>query len=142
MRRALEFLMYLAFSAAALPYAWFGLSDILYYRAHPQMLEVRDSAPEVLGVVAAWPLVGTALAVGGVLALYFLATGPRSARVSSVVLLTAWLAPFLLIPQTPFRSFARLYWDGLPFMGLLVLPWICGGLGLAMRSRNPMPSHR
>ncbi|MGH9868990.1 MAG: hypothetical protein ACREAA_12595 [Candidatus Polarisedimenticolia bacterium] len=138
MRRALEFLMYLAFSAAALPFAWLGVNDILYYRAHPDMLEVMDSAPEVLGVMAAIWVMGPALAAGAVLALYFLIAGPRAARVSSAVLTGMWLVPFLAIPATPARSFARLYWDGLPFVALSVLPWVCAGVRLANHDRRKL----
>src|SRR5262245_52156463 len=140
MRRALEFLMYLAFSLAALPFAWFGTSSLLYYRAHPEMLEVRDSAPEALGVIAAIPFMIGALVVAGATALYFLVKGPRAARINVSILVTLWFLPFILVPETPFRSFARLYWDALPFVALSVAPWACAAVRMALRNKAPVPS--
>jgi hypothetical protein len=140
MRRALEFLMYLVFSVAALPLAWLGLRDIFYYRAHPEALEVRDSAPEVFAAVAAILFADVGLLIGGALALYVLWAGPRSARVNVAILVIAWLALFFLVPETPFRSFERLYWDGLPYAALVVLPWICAGVRFALKGRRPIPA--
>src|SRR5262245_47333821 len=138
MRRALELLMYLAFSLAALPFAWLGVRNILYFRAHPEMLEVRDSALELFGVVAVVPFMGACLLVAAGLALCVLWIGPRAARINSSILVVAWVALFFS-PETEFRSFARLYWEGLPFAALVVLPWICAGVRLGFRTKRPTP---
>src|SRR5262245_54573573 len=89
MRRVPEFLMYLAFSAAALAPALLGLRTLFYYRAHPEMLEVRDAAVEVLAVVGAAQVMGVCLLVAVLSALYVLIVGPRAARINIIILLVA-----------------------------------------------------
>jgi len=130
-RRVPELLMYVTFSAAALPFAWLGLRTLFYYRAHPEMLEVRDSAPEVFSAMAAVQFTGIGLLVASALALYVLVVGPFSARVNAVILVIAWIVSFLA-PDAPFRSFQRLYWDALPSAALVVLPWICAAARLKL----------
>lgn len=130
--------MYLAFSAAALPLAWAGLSNVFYYRAHPDMLGARDAALEVGTILAALPWVGVGLLIAVGLALYVLRVGPCAARINSIILVTAWLAAFLS-PDTPFRSFQRLYWDALPFAALVLLPWACAAVRHPTL-KQPIPS--
>ena len=134
MRRT-ELLMYGAFSLAALPLAWLGLRDILYYRAHPEMLEVRDAALEVWGAMAVLPLVGVGLVAAAGLALYVLRVGPLAARIDSGILVIAWVAAFYT-PETAFRSFARLYWEAVPFAALVALPWVCAARRLAFGTKR------
>jgi len=142
MRPALEALMYLAFSAAALPMAWLGVSDVLYYQSHPEMLQSRDSAPVVLAAVWAAEIMKPALGLAAVLAFYLLITGPRAVRYSSAALIIAWVMAFtiaqLFVTSTPFASVARLYWDAVPFVALSILPWLCAGVRLARM--NPLQS--
>jgi hypothetical protein len=140
MRRAPELLMYAAFSAAALPCAWLGVRTLLYYRAHPEMLEVRDSAPEVLAAMGAVLISGIGLLVAAGLASYVLVVGPLAARASVGILVIAWIACFLA-PATPFRSFQRLYWEALSFAALVILPWICAAARLILGSREATPRH-
>lgn len=138
-RPAIEALMYLAFCAAALPMARLGLGELVHYRAHPEMLQERDSAPLVMSVTAAAGFIKIGLAVALPLAVYFLVTGPAPARVSSAVLISAWLSSFVLamvIDAPSFSSTARLYWDAVPFVALAALPWLCAGLRVTMRSRG------
>lgn len=127
MRVVLEALMYLAFSAAALPMAWLGVTDLLYFHAHPEMLEVRDAASVVPAVFFAIKLMVPTLALAAVVALYFIVAGPRRERINSGVLVLAWVsmfpAAFILDTPTPFASMARLYWDTIPFFLLGLLPW-------------------
>ena len=132
-RSTVEALMYLAFSAAALPMAWLGVSDILYYQAHPEMLESRDSAPVVMSVVWAVYIMLPALGAAVLLALCFLLGGPRAVRMSSLFLISAWILMFVLVPSTAFASVARLYWDAVPFVVLAILPWLCAGVRLVLR---------
>ena len=140
MRPALEAVMYLAFSAAALPMAWLGVSEVIYYHGHPDMLQVRDSAQVVPSVIWAIQLMKPALALAAVAALYFLIAGPRSARVSGAVLVFAWLLTFTLawafVTPTAFASMARLYWDAVPFVLLVLLPWLCAWVRFARLRRN------
>ena len=141
-RPALEALMYLAFCAAALPFAWLGVTDLLYYRAHPDLLETRDAAPAVLAVVGALEITEYALGVAAILSLYFLIRGPRAVRISSAILVIAWiLVPafcLFFVPTTAFTSTARLVSDAAPFVALLLLPWACAGgrFMLAMHEKN------
>ena len=135
MRRT-ELLMYGAFSLAALPLAWIGFRDILYYRSHPEMLEVRDAALEVWGAMAVLPFVGVGLLAAAGLALYVLRVGPLGARINSVILLIAWCAAAFSTPETPFRSFARLYWEALPFAALVALPWVCAARRLTSGTKR------
>src|SRR5262245_35100121 len=137
MQRALEWLMYAAFSAAALPAAWMGWSNLSYYRAHPEMLETRDSAPEVFATLFAVQVMMICLLVAAALALFVLRAGPFAARVSVIVLVIAWVAAFFQ-PETSFRSFQGLYWEALPFMALALLPWICAGARFAFPARKPI----
>ena len=67
--------MYVAFSAAALPFAWLGLNDIVVFQSHPEMLESRDSAPVVMSVYWATRITLPALACAVLSALYFLIAG-------------------------------------------------------------------
>src|SRR5262245_7537524 len=90
MRITVEALMYVAFSAAALPLAWLGVSDVLYYRAHPEMFQYSDSAPSVFAVVGAVQLMKLGLGLAAILALYFFVRGPRAVRYSSCALVIAW----------------------------------------------------
>jgi hypothetical protein len=140
MRRALELLMYGAFSVAALPFAWLGLSKLFYYRAHPEMLEARDAAIEVGAVLVALPFVGVALLIALGLAIYLFRFGPLIARVNGVILVIAWAAAFFA-PETEFRSFPRLYWEALPFAALVALPWICAAFRLASSKENVHTTH-
>jgi hypothetical protein len=140
MRRALEPLMYVAFSVAALPLAWLGLSQLLYYRAHPEMLEVRDAALEVGAVLIALPFVGVALLIALGLAAFVFRFGPFIARVNGVILVIAWVAAFFA-PETAFRSFARLYWEALPFAALVALPWVCAAVRLAFTKEKVHTTH-
>jgi hypothetical protein len=112
------------------------LRTLLYYRAHPEMLEVRDSALEVFAATAAVQVTGIGLLVAVALALYVLVAGPLAARVNVVILVIAWLASFLA-PETPFRSFQRLYWEALPFAALVLLPWICAAARFMLGARAP-----
>jgi hypothetical protein len=144
LRPVVEALMYLAFFAAALPMAWLGVSEVIYYQAHPDMLEVRDSALIVPAVVWAVGLMKPALASASVMALYFLVAGPREVRINSAVLILAWVATFGLaftfVTPTAFASMTRLYWDAIPFVALALLPWLCAGMRLASRRRNERPA--
>jgi hypothetical protein len=140
MQRALEFMMYVAFSAAALPFAWLGLSNVFYYRAHPEMLEVRDAALEVGAILVALPFVGVALLIAVGLVLYVLRVGPLAVRVNGIILIIAWVAAFFP-PETAFRSFPRLYWEALPFAALVALPWICAAVRLTFRTKRSIPPH-
>ena len=137
MRTALETVMYLAFSAAALPMAWLGVSEILYYRAHPEMLESRDSALLVFAAMSALQIMSVALALAVILAVYFLVRGPRALRYIIAVLVAAWLLAFVLglifTPSTPFASMARLYGEAAPFVALFLIPWVCAGVRLVRR---------
>lgn len=130
--------MYLAFCAAALPMAWLGVSELLYYQAHPEMLQSRDSAPIVFAAVWAVEIMKLALGLGAILVLYFVVTGPRAVRYSSSALAIAWiLTPALalfFVAATPFSSMARLYGDAVPFVALFLLPWVCGGVRFALRN--------
>jgi hypothetical protein len=145
LRRACEALMYLAFLAAALPFTWLGVSNLFYFHAHREALETRDSAVEVLSVVLAARITLIALAVAVPIALFFLATGPRAARISSTLLASAWLLYFFLVlalDAPPFTSMARLYWDGIPFAVLAMLPMFCAGFSVAVRNRRPAVDSR
>lgn len=130
MRRTLGVLMYAAFSLAALPFAWLGLRDLLYFRAHPEMLEARDAAVELGAALIVVKIMTAVLLVAGVLALCVLVLGPPAARLNGMILVAAWVAVFFA-PDTPFNSFRRLYWEALSFAALVVLPWICAGLARA-----------
>src|SRR5262245_9509850 len=145
MRSALEALMYSAFCAAALPMAAQALSDLLYYRAHHDMLQSRDAAPEVFAAVWAVEIMKPALGLAAILALYFLVTGLLAVGFSSSALVIAWiLTPAFgrfVGTSTPFASTARLYWDAVPFATLCLLPWVCGGIRFARRNARPLSSH-
>src|SRR5262245_18894212 len=135
--------MYLVFSLAALPFACLSVNDALYYQAHSEMLQSRDSAPLVFAALMAIALMKPALGLAVLLALYFLVSGPRAARFSGAVLTSAWLltlASEYLATPPQFASTARLYWDAVPFVALSVLPWICAGIRLAHRSAR-RPTH-
>lgn len=139
MRRALEFSMYLAFSAAAPPPAWLGLSALSYYRAHPEMLEVRDAALEVGAVLVAMAVAGIVLLIAIGLAIYIARVGTLGARINIIVIVTAWGAAFF-IPDTAFRSFARLNWEALPFAALVLVPWFCAAVRFAFRTKRSTPA--
>jgi L-alanine-DL-glutamate epimerase-like enolase superfamily enzyme len=130
--------MYLAFAAAPLPIARMATSEALYYHAHPTELETRDTAMLVVPLVAAFKFLTAVLAVGALLALYFLVTGPRAARVSAAALIAAWLlliAAIFFLPLGRPNSLAELYVDAVRFVALCALPWICAGVRFA-RSRD------
>ena len=139
MRSVLEALMYVAFFAAALPFAWLDVHEVLYYQAHPERLSSRDSALLVFAAMTAIRIMTPALGVAVLLALYFLVSGPRAARVSAAVLVVAWLLRFSFAywrTPPPFASMARIYWEAVPSTVLSLLPWICAGVRLARRSRD------
>src|SRR5262245_38803009 len=123
LRSVLEALMYLAFCAAAVPFAWQGMSELLYYRSHPEMLQTRDAATMVMGVVAALDITKPLLLLAVLLALFFLVRGPRAARFSSAGLLIAWILTIALgaFAKPGFVSVERLSWDAIPFVVLLLL---------------------
>ena len=131
-RRVAEFVMYAAFSAAALLSAWLGVHNFRYFRAHPEMLEERDSAGEALALSLISPYVSTALVIGGLLALYFVAKGPRAARINIFALGIALVATLVLTPSTSFTSFARIYWDGATSVLLCALPLVCAAFRARM----------
>ena len=136
LRAALEGLMYLAFFIAPLPFAWLGVNELLFYRAHPDWLQDRDAAPMVLPVLMAMKVMLPAQVLAVLLALYFLITGPRGARLGSSALVVAWvliMALCSIVPPGPFNSFFRLYWDAVPWVALSVFPWVCAGLRLRRR---------
>ena len=137
MRTALEALMYLAFSVAALPMAWLGVRDVLYYRAHLDQLAERDAALLVFAAMVALQIMAVACAVAAILAVYFLVRGPRAVRYSVAALVAAWIVAlglaFIFGRTTPFASMARLYWDAVPFAVLVLVPWVCAGVRLAHR---------
>ena len=138
MRSALEVLMYLAFSAAALPFAWLGVNEALYYHAHPKMLQSRDSALLVLAAVMAIDVMKATLCLAALLAVYFLASGPRDLRFIASALAMAWLATFAsaLVPRPqPINSMVGMYWDAATFVTLSILPWICAGIRLSRRTK-------
>ena len=140
MRGVFEALMYLAFSAAALPMAWMGVSEVIYFHAHPEQLQTRDSAFMVLSVTWGVQFMLSALIAGALMAVIFLIAGPRAVRLSSGVLASAWLLAFLtaaLFKPPTFTSMARIYWDSTPFAVLALLPWICAGVRFARRSAGP-----
>src|SRR5262245_16851547 len=125
MRKVSELVMYGAFAAAALPTLWLDVQNVLYFRAHPEMLEERDSSLEAMAVAGFLPVMAVFFAAGCVLALYFLATGPRAARVSIAVLAVVYVAILMLTPRTPFASFARVYLDGACSLAFFALPLVC-----------------
>lgn len=135
MRRALEFSMYLAFSAAALTPAWVGLGTLSYYRAHPEMLEVRDAALEVGAVLVAMPVAGIVLLIAIGLAIFIARVGTLGSRINIIVIVTAWVAAFFT-RDTAFRSFARLNWEALPFAALVLVPWFCAAARFAFRTKR------
>src|SRR5262245_24785610 len=104
MRRIGEFVMYAALSVAQTPAAWLALRNVFYFRAHPEALEVRDSAGEALWWIAFEPLSRTAHVLGALLALYFLITGPRGARICVAVIAFAYAGVIFLTPPTSFTS--------------------------------------
>jgi len=130
--------MYVAFSLAALPSAWLASSNVLYFRAHPEALEVRDSAGEALFSLAFAPLCVAAFAVGAVLAAYFLVTGPRAARICIAALGIVFVGALALTPRTSFASLGRVYWDGATGVLFCVLPLAFG----VFRSRRRDGSSR
>lgn len=125
-RKITELVMYVAFSLAALPSAWLASYNVLYFRAHPEALEVRDSAGEALFALAFAPFSVAAFAVGAVLAAYCLVTGPRGARICVAALGIVFLAALALTPRTSFESLARVYWDGATGVLFCLLPLACG----------------
>jgi hypothetical protein len=139
-RPAFEALMYLAFSAAALPMAWVGVSEVIYYHVHPDRLEVRDSVQVVGLVFWAIEFMKPALGLATLAALYFLVAGPRAVRINSALLVFAWLLTFglafVLVTPTAFASMARLYWDAIPFVALALLPWLCAWVRFTRFKRN------
>ena len=140
MRIALEALMYLAFSVAALPMAWLGVSEVLFYRSHPDQLADRDAALLVFAAMGGLRIMTVALALAAILAVYFLLKGPRAVRHGIAALVAAWVLAFglslLFTPSTPLASMARLYWDAVPSTALVVVPWICAGVRLARRGEH------
>ncbi len=127
MRAVVEGFMYLAFTVAAIPFAYLGLNNLSYYRANPALLASRDAGPEVLGALGGGVLMLGPLAVGTIVALYFLAVGPAELRIMSGTLVGAWVICFSMNPAsgTDFRSFERLYADAYPFVALALLPPLC-----------------
>jgi hypothetical protein len=145
LRRASEALMYLAFLAAALPFAWLGVGNLIFFNAHREALETRDAAVEVMSAVFAARITLIALAVAVPVALFFLAAGPRAVRISSTILVFAWLFYFFLalfFDAPPLASMARLYWDGAPFAVLALLPMLCAGFRAAVTNRRPAADSR
>jgi hypothetical protein len=122
--------------------AWLGVSEVMYYQSHPEMLQSRDSFPVVFAVLWAVDIMKPALGLAALLALYFLVAGPRAARYGSALLVTAWILTFalawLFVTPTPFASVARLYWDAVPFVALSILPWLCAGVRLALRNATAL----
>jgi hypothetical protein len=135
MRTALEALMYLAFSVAALPMAWLGVREVLVYRAHPDQLADRDAALLVFAAMGALQVMTVALALAAILAVYFLLKGKKAVRYSIAALIGSWALVFCVgwffIPSTRLASMARLYWDAVPFVVLVLVPWVCAGVRLA-----------
>src|ERR1700733_2951961 len=72
----LESLIYGSFSVASLPFAYIGVSDLLYYQAHPDMLAARDAGPEVLGVLGGAAVMAMGLFVAGGAGLCVMVIGP------------------------------------------------------------------
>lgn len=143
-RLVLEASMYLAFFAAALPSAWFGTNELLYYHAYPERLESRDSAPLVFAAMAAIQIMEYALAAAGLLALFFLVKGPRAVRYSIAAVVTGWILVFLglmFAPPTPFASMARLWLDAIPFVALSLLPLACASVRWALRKPREVSNH-
>nr|CAP48014.1 putative integron gene cassette protein [uncultured bacterium] len=134
MRKTAEVLMYAAFAMAALPFAYIGVSDFLYFRAHPDALAGRDTAFQVVEIMAIFPFIRASLVIGCLFALYFVIMGPRILRIIGLVLIASWPLLFL-VPPTLVQSSARLYCDGLPWVGLVMLPCACGVIRI-VRSRR------
>jgi hypothetical protein len=124
-RRTIEGLMYLAFTAAALPLAWVSVHELLYYRAHPDDLQTRDTAPLALVMSGVDLVMDPALALAAVLALYFLIRGPRPLRYASGALVLGWILMAVTPLSAPFNSVKRLYLDAVPFVALSLLPLVC-----------------
>ena len=137
LRPGLEGVMYMAFAAAPPPTAWLRVRELLFYRARPELLESRDSAPMVFAAAGAVQIMTFALGLAALPAVYVLVSGPRAARYSCAILLGVWVLSFWLglrmAGSTPFASMARLYGDAVPFVALCLLPLACAGVRLALR---------
>ncbi len=133
MRTVAEGFMYLAFTVAALPFAYLGLTTLNFYQAHPELLPSRDAGPEMFGALGGGLVMLGPLLIGGIMALYFLLVGPAELRVMSGTLMGAWVLSVSMNPVrgTDFRSFERLYADAYPFVAMALLPTTCAVARLA-----------
>jgi len=113
--------MYAVFILAASPLAIDGCRELIYFLRNPEMLEVRDTFTQMYGVylmgfAAILYLIGSCLGIINVI------TGPSQIRYSAIILILIWPILIYLIPQTDFRSMARLWWECLPYLFLTVIP--------------------
>ncbi len=130
-----EVLMFIAFAMAALPLAFLGINDLIHFCGNPDALAIRDSTGEALFVIVVAPLIAISLLVGGLSALFFMIRGPHILRIIGVLLIAAWGTPFL-IPETPFNSCAHVYWNSIPSIMLILLPFVFGVMRLIMSKRS------
>ncbi len=130
--RILEMAAYVLFAIAASPFAWVGVSDLIYFAANTQALEERDSVLEVFRVVMLSKFSLLFLATACLVSLYPLAVGPNRSRVSLFTLFGVYAVGILANPTLPFNSMQRILWDAISMSILFLIPLIL----LAIRFRE------
>lgn len=130
--RILEMAAYVLFAIAALPFAWVGVNDLIYFVANTQALEERDSALEVFRVVMLSRFSLLFLGTACLVSLYPLVAGPNRARVSLLILFGIFAAVVIANPAVPFNSMRRILWDAISMSVLLLTPLVL----LAIRFRE------
>lgn len=136
--RLFEMTAYVLFAIGALPFAWIGVSDFIYFVANAQALEERDSTIEVFRAVMASRF--SLLFIGGacLVSLFPLAVGPNRARVYLLILFGIFAAVVIANPGFPFNSMRRILWDAISMSMLFLAPLIL--LAIRFRERKGRPT--